>query len=154
MRHLGRWILLGWVTALCSCTTRTLDVSSTPEGAEIVVNGELLGRTPLVIPFRYGGEVEIIFYREGYSTVTIHHDTHKWAYDVFPLDVVVDFSPFGAEDRQSLHVDLRGAPDLSQRDPDELRQAVLERAGELRQRSERAELEAPPLGSAPLGRDR
>ncbi|MCC6547763.1 PEGA domain-containing protein [Candidatus Sumerlaeota bacterium] len=56
--------------SLVSARTQRLTVSSTPDGAEVFVNGELVGTTPVQTKINRRDDSNIMIRKEGYKTIT------------------------------------------------------------------------------------
>jgi len=122
---------------------RELVITSEPEGAEVRVDGEPTGRTPLRLPFDHYGTRRFTFYLDGYVTDSQVVEVSPPWYDVFPLDIVSEILlPFGWRDRHEIHSQLR--PGTGAIPPPDLT-SVLERAEALRR--------AGPEGPAPVTPD-
>jgi len=124
---------LGLVAALAlsACAARReLVITSAPEGAEVRIDGEPAGRTPLRVPFDDYGTRSFTFYLDGYVTDSQVVKIRPPWYGYFPFDIVTEvLLPIGWRDRHRIHSDLEpgtGAiplPDL---------QSVIDRAMALR----------------------
>ncbi|MEO1008631.1 MAG: PEGA domain-containing protein [Planctomycetota bacterium] len=118
--------------SLAGCGSRTLSITSEPSGALVSLNGDEVGRTPLEVGFRYYGQYDVRLRREGYEPLA----ANPWAaapwYEYPPIDVVL--LPFPIETRIDWHFELE--PAASTGDAPEARDALIERAGELRERTE------------------
>lgn len=116
---------------LTGCRThRYLEISSTPPGAQVRLDDQAVGVTPLRVPFEHYGTRRVTYYLPGYRTSSrrIHVDP-RW-YGVFPLDILTEvLLPLGLTDRRRVHQDLvQGEEVMSQ---PSLR-SVIERANALR----------------------
>lgn len=125
-------LLLLALLVLGGCRTRRyLEVTSTPPGAEVRLDDESIGHTPLRIPFEHYGTRRLTFYLPGYRTLSERiHLAAPW-YARFPLDVLMEvLLPVGLTDRRKFHqelvpgVEIMGLPSL---------RSVIERASVLRQ---------------------
>ncbi len=130
------------------CLSREIEITSTPAGARVFVSQVEVGRTPVTVPFDWGGDRTILLlHEEGeirYEPVRLVHDSERFFLDTFPFDVLADLAPFPIEDRSTIHVDLVPTPE---RDgpPSEARiEALLERAAVLRERARIAQEQGPP----------
>ena len=86
---------------------RYLAISSTPPGAEVRLDDEVVGRTPLRVPFEHYGTRRVTYYLAGYRTYTRRIRLRAPWYARFPLDIVSEvLLPFGFTDRRKVHQDL------------------------------------------------
>ena len=96
-------LLVGWGCA----AERTLTITSEPEGALVRLDDDLIGETPLVVPFLHYGTRRVTFYLDGYQTRSVLYRARPPWYGRFPLDIVTEvLIPIGWEDDHPVHVDL------------------------------------------------
>ena len=130
-------LVAAWLAAACQ-VQRELVITSQPAGAEVRVDGEAVGRTPVNVPYLHYGTRRVTFYLDGYLTQSrVVELSPRW-FNVFPLDLVSEvFVPVGWKDLRPIHADLEhGSGAIS---PPAL-EGVLERAEVLR----RSGPEGPP----------
>ena len=135
------------------CANRHLTIRTDPPGARVFLDREDVGRTPVVVPFIYGGTREfLILHEEGetkYRPVRLRQDVETFAYDTFPFDAFVGLG--GGEDAHLVEVTLEPSTVRETYDaaPDVWSNALLERADRVRGRAEDLQLHglpaAPPL---------
>lgn len=129
-------ILLLSVGMACSagCVQRRLVIKSQPEGALVTVDNQVVGQTPLSVPFVYSGTRQIRLEREGYQTVNVKERFRPKWYDTFPLSF---FSNNFAmrEIRDTRVLDFRLEPKANVEE-----NQLLNRANELRKNSQRGTL--------------
>ena len=117
---------------LAGCVERLIAVRSEPGGADVYVDGERIGVTPLDVPYIWYGTREIILEKRGYREIRerVALNPPWWQYPGLDLltDVVL---PFTITDRTELSFHLERAP-LSREEIDD----VLRRAEETRALSE------------------
>lgn len=65
--HAVGFILAASVAA--GCVERTLVIESDPPGAEVRLNGSVVGRTPVHVPFRHYGVYDVEVRKEGFEPV-------------------------------------------------------------------------------------
>jgi len=82
--------LAGCATIFSSGPTE-LDFNSDPEGAEVLINNEPLGTTPVMLQLHANKKYVITFRKDGCEDATVQLDTHVQAGWVI-LDI---FAPFG-----------------------------------------------------------
>lgn len=152
-------VVLVALLGLAACTERTLRISSSPPGAEVILDRRSVGRTPLEIPFTHGGVHEIVILgpvapddpsAPAVKPVTLAYDTTRFAYDTPFVDLFVDLPFIRATDAHDLVVELKPS-DLADRyaaDPNAFRAELRARAGVLRERAREAQWSAPPVAEA------
>jgi hypothetical protein len=120
---------------------RELVITSQPSGAEVRVDGEAVGRTPVHVPYLHYGTRRVTFYLEGYVTRSEVYEIDPRWFNIFPLDLISEvFVPVGWSDQRAIHAELEhGSGTIS---PPALK-GVLERA-ELLRRSGPDGPETPP----------
>ncbi len=121
---------------------RELVVTSEPVGASVRVDDELIGQTPLVLPFIHYGVRRVTLYLDGFQTRTILADISPPWYGTFPADILTEILvPVGWHDQHALHVVLEpgeddlGGPTL---------RSVFERAEALRRAGPDGPRDLPP----------
>jgi hypothetical protein len=88
-------------------TVRTLEITSDPAGAEVRLDDERAGYTPVRIPFEHYGIRRLTLHKPGYRTHSERLDLDAPWYFQFPLDLVSEvLLPIGLRDRRVHHVDL------------------------------------------------
>lgn len=122
---------------------RELFIETVPEGAQVRLDDDLVGVTPLQVSFEHYGVRQATFYREGYRPKSQLIELKRPWWATFPLDLVTEILlPFGWRDRTSVLVKLE--PELGEVSEQETRE-VLRRAEALRR--------AGPDGPRPLPAD-
>ena len=78
--------------ALClsGCVQRALVVESDPPGAEVWIDGEPEGLTPVRVPFAHYGTREIVLSKGGFATVRDRHPFEPPWHERFPLDFLAE----------------------------------------------------------------
>ena len=94
--------------ALVGCRAqRTLELTSNPPGAEVRLDDERVGRTPVRVTFEHYGTRRVTFYLAGYRTVSKQIELAPHWYARFPLDLVTEvILPLGLHDRRHYHEEL------------------------------------------------
>jgi hypothetical protein len=111
-------------------TQRYLEISSTPPGAEVRLDDEAVGVTPVRVPFEHFGTRRVTFHLPGYRSATKRIRLRPQWYAHFPLDIVTEvLLPIGLRDRRKVHEDL--VPGAEVMSLPSLR-SVIERANALR----------------------
>lgn len=82
MRNLAACLLLS--LGLVSCVgTKEFTVNTEPEGAEITLNGKVIGRSPVTLTIEQSKSLGLIARKDGYAlgTATVHTEPH-WLYSL------------------------------------------------------------------------
>jgi len=139
--------LLGALLLLAACQAkRTLELSTTPPGADVRLDDEFVGRTPVKVAFEHYGTRRVTFYLEGYRTVSKQLELSPRWYAQFPLDFVSEvLLPLGWRDRRRYHEQL--VPGEEVLSLPSLR-SVIERAAVLREGGPEGPRELPAPGPA------
>lgn len=80
-------VLIGivlWATAT-GCVQRRMLIHSSPEGALVSVDRQVVGHTPVSVPFTYYGTREIELQKDGYQTTRVKQRIRPPFYELFPL---------------------------------------------------------------------
>jgi hypothetical protein len=136
------WVVLAPLVLLLSsgCVERVIQVRSDPPDATVLLDDQLVGKTPLDIPYTWYGKRYLTVELKGYTQVRelIALNPPWWQY--FPLDFITDvLVPLTIEDRSEFTYRLEKA-DITQ---EELRE-VKKRAAELREKAEKPEKPEAP----------
>jgi hypothetical protein len=127
-----RALLIVLLALAAGCRThRYMQITSTPPGAEVRLDDQAVGLTPVRVPFDYHGVHRVTFYLPGHRTVSRRIKLRARWYSRFPLDIVTEvLLPLGLTDRRNIHQDL--VPGEEVMSLPSLR-SVIERANVLRQ---------------------
>lgn len=104
-----RWPALALAPLLGAggCLSKTLEVSSSPAGAQVIVNGQPLGVTPATVSFRHHGLYRVELRRSGFRPLVASERLGRRLYELELLDVLADFLwPGVIRDRRRLHYRL------------------------------------------------
>jgi hypothetical protein len=120
---------------------KELVVTSEPPGAEVRIDEEYRGRTPLTLPFIHYGERRISLYLEGFiASSEVVAISPPW-YGRFPFDIFSEvLIPVGWHQTVRHHVDLEPG---SGKIPAPALNLVLQRAESLRSQSAAGRAEPP-----------
>jgi len=131
-------ILVTTVFAFSGCVTRSLTVETDPSNALVYIDNELIGESPVTVPFTYYGTRKIMIEKKDEDGVLTHERTIVYEkikapyYEIFPLDFVSEIVwPRELKDDHVLSYKLAELEPLSTK---ELQEKVLKNAEELRQR--------------------
>jgi hypothetical protein len=131
-------ILVTAFFAFSGCVTRSITVKTNPSNALVYIDNELIGESPVSMPFTFYGTRKVMIERRDEDGVLTHERTIAFekikapVYEIFPLDFFSELVwPFKIKDDQVLSYNLVELDPL----PIKERQAkMLKSAEELRQR--------------------
>ncbi len=134
-----RFLILVIVLFLfAGCVTRTITIRTNPSNALIYVDNELVGESPVEIPFTYYGTRKITIEKKDddgrliCERKTVFEKIKTPVYETFPLDFFSEnVWPFDIKDDHILNYDLVELTPLSRK---EQQKRVIENAEELRQK--------------------
>ena len=100
--------LLGLALLATACRShRYLQITSTPPGAEVRLDDEAVGITPVRVPFEHYGTRRLTFHLTGYRTATRRVRLRPKWYSRFPMDILTEvILPLGLTVRKRVHEDL------------------------------------------------
>ncbi|ODS31813.1 MAG: hypothetical protein SCARUB_03061 [Candidatus Scalindua rubra] len=131
-------ILVAIVFLFAGCVTRTITIKTNPGNALVYVDDELVGESPVTIPFTYYGTRKIMIEKRDadgrliYERTTAFEKIKAPAYEVFPLDFFSEILwPRNIRDDHVLNYDLAELKPLSRK---EQQKKVLKNAEELKQK--------------------
>lgn len=114
---------------LCAaCSSRSIEITSTPPGALVTLNGVELGRTPLRTGFTHYGQYDLRLRLEGHEPLAVAPWAHAPWYEYPPIDLLL--LPWPIQTRIAWHYELTPSPP-----PDDDAQAIralIERARAMR----------------------
>ncbi len=126
---------------------KTLTVTSDPPGAEVRLDRELVGVTPVTVPFLYYGVRRLTLAKAGYLTRSERIEIDGPWYGHFPYDLLSEIVfPVGWDDDHFVHWKLE--PGVEAVPLPELR-SVLARANALRRSGPEGPRELPPVRLSP-----
>jgi hypothetical protein len=131
-------ILVAIIFAFSGCVTRSITVKTEPSNALVYLDNELIGESPVTVPFTYYGTRKIMIEKKDEDGALTHERTIVYekikapVYEVFPLDFFSEIVwPRELKDDHVLSYNLVELELLSTK---ERREKVLKNAEELRQR--------------------
>lgn len=106
-RAWGVVCVLGAAAALCSgCVKREIEITSSPAGAQVLLNGREVGRTPTRVEFTFDGTYEVRLRLNGYDPVIGTGDTSAPVWDFFGADLVAEVFPADLHRLDQWHFEL------------------------------------------------
>ena len=79
--------------ALAGCVRREIEVTSTPPGALLTLNGREIGRTPVRVQFTFDGTYDVRLRLAGYESVQGSGKTDAPVWDFAGADLVAEVVP-------------------------------------------------------------
>ncbi|HOX05122.1 MAG TPA: PEGA domain-containing protein [Planctomycetota bacterium] len=102
------------VLAGSGCVRRTLEITSEPSGAQVVVNGHPAGFTPVKLDFRYHGTYLIELRKSGWAPVRAGGAVPPKFYELAGADLVAEVLwPGEVVDERRIHYRLEPAPPVN-----------------------------------------
>ncbi len=98
-------VLTGAVS-LAGCVRREIEVTTTPPGAILTLNGREVGRTPARIQFTFDGTYDVRLRLQGYESVAGSGTTDMPAWDFMGADLVAEVLPAKLHRLERWHFDL------------------------------------------------
>lgn len=110
------------VSASLGCVRRRLEVRTSPPGATVSVDNQVIGTTPAASPFLHYGTREFRIERDGYRTEVIRRNIRPPWYQWPGIDFVAE-TLWPGELRDHRIVDVQMVPDALESSDDVLRRA-------------------------------
>ena len=90
------------------CVQRRFTVRTNPPGAQVYVDDEYVGVTPVSFDYTYYGTRQIRLIRDGYETLTVRQAMPTPWYEYFPLDFVSEnLVPYEIRDERAVEYQLQ-----------------------------------------------
>lgn len=102
-RCLAAGLFLGLSLFLGGCIRSRVIVTSDPVGADVTMNNEPRGKTPVEIPFAWYWYYNFELRKEGYEPVAVQERFRAPVYFWMPFDVVAEALPFPLYDTKRRH---------------------------------------------------
>jgi hypothetical protein len=78
------FLLLMLISA--GCVERKLTINTVPSGAEVMLNDEHIGTSPVTTNFKWYGDYKVRIRKPGWATLDTHRKLKGPWYDYFPFD--------------------------------------------------------------------
>lgn len=108
MRNLHRFtavVVVGMLLLVGGCVRRTMSIQTEPEGAQVFVNNEEIGTSPVSVDFTWYGDYELTFRKPGFQTIHTNYRVdapwYQWPGIDFITEVLV---PVEIHDQHTLPV--------------------------------------------------
>ena len=70
----------------CGCVERELTINTKPQGANVVLNDEQIGTSPVTVAFNWYGDYNVRLNKDGYEDLNTHRNLKRPWHDYFPFD--------------------------------------------------------------------
>lgn len=94
---------------LCGCVEREIAISTNPSGADVYLNGEHVGVSPVSARFNWYGTYEVQLKKQGFNTLNIAQEIERPKDDYFPRDIFAEIFSSEKLRRYSYSYDLTPA---------------------------------------------
>ncbi|GAX61122.1 hypothetical protein SCALIN_C17_0156 [Candidatus Scalindua japonica] len=138
VRSINFLVLIAVLFAFSGCVTRSITVKTNPSNALVYIDDQLIGESPVTIPFTYYGTRKIMIVRKDENGALTHErkivfeETKAPYYEIFPLDFFSELLwPRKLKDDKVFSYNLAELKPLSMK---EKQASVLKNAEELRKR--------------------
>ncbi len=99
---------------LTGCVERRMYITSRPAGAEVYIDGEYAGQTPLRLPFSHYGTHDVTFRETQHVSVIKKWTLSPPFYQWFPIDLFTEWLlPVTLVDQQRLDVEMEQTPPIT-----------------------------------------
>ena len=75
---------------LAGCVERKLTINTEPQGANVILNDQEIGVSPVTVPFNWYGDYWVRVNKNGYEMLNTHRKLKAPLHDYFPFDFVVE----------------------------------------------------------------
>lgn len=106
LRALVALAAAGALATLPGCVRREIEITSTPPGALLTVNGRDLGRTPARVNFTFDGTYDVRLRLAGYESVAGKGTTDMPVWDFIGADLVAEVAPAKLHRLERWHFEL------------------------------------------------
>jgi hypothetical protein len=122
--------LLIILLAAAGCVERKLTINTNPAGAQVFLNDEEIGVSPVTTSFNWYGNYNITIRKQGCETLQARRKLNAPWYDLFPFDFVTQvLYPGRIVDSQEWSFDLKPQKEVS-------RQELIEAAEQIKVQAE------------------
>jgi hypothetical protein len=118
------------LVAAAGCVERKLTINTDPAGAQVFLNDEEIGVSPVTTSFNWYGDYNVTIRKQGCVTLQTHRKLQAPWYDGFPFDFVMqDIYPGRIVDQYEWSFDLKPQKEIG-------RQELIKDAEQLKQKTE------------------
>lgn len=135
--HLPAILVLLVLILNVGCVQRRLIVRSQPEGARVTIDNQVVGHTPVPVPYVYHGTRDIMLEKDGFQTLKVKQRIRPRWYEYFPLSFFSNNLAF-RELRDERILDFQLEPKFQTNENE-----LIDRANDLRTNSQRGTLTQP-----------
>lgn len=115
--------------ALTGCVRRTMTINTDPQGAQVHLNDQMIGTSPVTTDFTWYGDYDVVIRKEGYETLRTSHRIQTPWYELPGIDFISEaLVPWTVHDKHEVSFALAPAQPVD-------KDALLKNANELRERT-------------------
>ena len=103
-------LLVACCWLLSGCVTRSLTIKTDPPGANVYVNDQLKGETPITYDFEWYGWHRLTLRKDGYQRFDDRKQLRAPIYLWIPFDLMMELLPFRIRDQRTWSYTLTPAP--------------------------------------------
>jgi hypothetical protein len=105
------------LVGVTGCVERKLTINTNPPGAQVFLNDEEIGVSPVTASFNWYGDYNITIRKQGCETLQTHRKLEAPCYDLFPFDFVTQvIYPGRIVDSYEWSFDLKPQAEISRQE--------------------------------------
>jgi len=86
MKRYGIGLAIATLLLGAGCVERRLKINTSPTAAQVILNDEQIGPSPVTVTFQWYGDYNVRISKEGCQTLVTHRALKAPWYDTFPFD--------------------------------------------------------------------
>lgn len=111
MKRIFRKLILISIAALAllffpGAVRKVANITSTPSGAGVWINGVYRGKTPVEIPYNWNWYYDITIRKDGYREICVRDRFYAPVRHWVPFDLVTEALPVRSQESQNRHYNL------------------------------------------------
>jgi hypothetical protein len=111
------FILLTAFLIMAGCVERKLTINTNPPGAQVFLNDEEIGVSPVTTSFNWYGDYNVTIRKQGCATLQTHRKLQAPWYDGFPFDFIMqDIYPGRIVDNYEWSFDLKPQQEVTRQE--------------------------------------
>ncbi len=110
------FLLLTAFLTITGCVERKLTINTNPAGAQVFLNDEEIGVSPVTTTFNWYGDYNITIRKQGCVTLQTHRKLQAPWYDGFPFDFFVMIYPCRVVDKYEWSFELEPQKEIGRQE--------------------------------------